>query len=129
ATTLTALHAGTIAFEQAASVVVGAAIGTTLTGALVTLGGTVAAKRTALAHILFNLGSGVVAIALLPVFLSLIAWLNEHADLQPGAMSLAFFHTLFIALGVALFMPVVDRFERLVARLLPERKQDVGRHL
>lgn len=129
ATTLTALHAGTIAFEQAASVVVGAAIGTTLTGALVTIGGTVAAKRTALAHILFNLGSGVVAIALLPVFLSLIAWLNEHADLQPGAMSLAFFHTLFIALGVALFMPVVDRFERLVARLLPERKQDVGRHL
>ncbi len=129
ATTLTALHAGTIGLEQAAAVVVGAAIGTTLTGALVTIGGTVAAKRTALAHILFNLGSGLVAIILLPVFLSLLAWLNEHADLEGGAMSLAVFHTLFIAVGVALFMPVVDRFERLVARLLPERKHDMGRHL
>lgn len=129
ATTLTALHAGTIGFEQAAAVVVGAAIGTTLTGALVTIGGTVAAKRTALAHILFNLGSGLVAIIMLPVFLALLAWLNTHANLEPGAMSLALFHTLFIAVGVALFMPVVGHFQRLVARLLPERKQDMGRHL
>lgn len=129
ATTLTALHAGTLGLEQAAAVVVGAAIGTTLTGALVTIGGTVAAKRTALAHILFNLGSGIVAIVLLPIFLSLLSWLNAHAGLEAGAMSLAFFHTLFIAVGVALFMPVVDRFERLVARLLPEREQDMGRHL
>ena len=129
ATTLTALHAGTLAFEQAAAVVVGAAIGTTLTGALVTIGGTVAAKRTALAHILFNLGSGIVAIVMLPLFLGLLSWLNEHAGLEAGAMSLALFHTLFIAVGVALFMPVVERFERLVARLLPERKQDMSRHL
>lgn len=129
ATTLTALHAGTLGFEQAAAVVVGAAIGTTLTGALVTIGGTVAAKRTALAHILFNLGSGLVAIVLLPLFLGLLAWLNEHAGLEAGAMSLALFHTLFIAVGVALFMPVVGRFERLVARLLPEREQDMSRHL
>lgn len=129
ATTLTALHAGTIGFEQAAAVVVGAAIGTTLTGALVTIGGTVAAKRTALAHILFNLGSGVVAIVMLPIFLALLGWLNEHAGLEAGAMSLALFHTLFIAVGVLLFMPVVGRFERLVARLLPERKQDMSRRL
>lgn len=129
ATTLTALHAGTIAFEQATAVVVGAAIGTTLTGALVTIGGTVGAKRTALAHILFNLGSGIIAILLLPVFLFVLDWFNTHAGLQPGAMSLAMFHTLFIAVGVALFMPFVDRFERVVARLLPERRQDMGRHL
>ncbi len=129
ATTLTALHAGTVGMEQAAAIVVGAAIGTTLTGALVTIGGTVAAKRTALAHILFNLGSGLVAILLLPVFLGLLDWLHEHAGLEAGAMSLAVFHTLFIAVGVALFMPVVGRFEKLVARLLPEQKQDMGRHL
>lgn len=129
ATTLTALHAGTLAMEQAAAVVVGAAIGTTLTGALVTIGGTVAAKRTALAHILFNMGSGLVAILLLPVFLAVLDWLHTHAGLEGGATSLALFHTLFIAVGVALFMPAVGRFEKLVASLIPERKQDMGRHL
>lgn len=129
ATTLTALHAGTISLEQATGIVVGAAIGTTLTGALVTIGGTVAAKRTALAHVLFNLVSGLVAIILLPMFLWLLELLNRHAGLEAGAMSLAFFHTLFIAVGVALFMPFVGQFERVVARLLPESKQDMGRHL
>lgn len=129
ATTLTALHAGTLAFEQAAAVVVGAAIGTTLTGALVAVGGSVGAKRTALAHVLFNSASGIIAILLLPLFLRALAWLNLHAGLEAGAMSLALFHTLFIALGVALFMPFVDRFERVVARLLPERPSDAGRYL
>src|SRR5690606_24490676 len=123
ATTLTALHAGTVSFEQAASVVVGAAIGTTLTGALVTIGGTVAAKRTALAHVLFNLGSGLLAILMLPLFLALLNWLNTHSGLEAGAVSLAAFHTLFIAVGVALFMPFVLHFERVIARILPESKQ------
>src|SRR5690606_20059154 len=76
ATTLTALHAGTLGFDQAAAVVVGAAIGTTLTGALVTIGGTVAAKRTALAHILFNLASGVVAIISYAVFCLIMSRMN-----------------------------------------------------
>ena len=85
ATTLTALHTGAINFDQAAAVVVGASIGTTLTGALVTIGATVYAKRTALAHILFNLVAGVIAIVLLPVFLRVIDWLNDVAGMTPGA--------------------------------------------
>lgn len=129
ATTLTALHAGTLGFDQAAAVVVGAAIGTTLTGALVTIGGTVAAKRTALAHILFNLCTGIIAIVLLPVFLALLAWMSQHVGLEAGAMSLAVFHTVFISVGVVLFMPFVSPFARVIARLLPERKEDFSRHL
>lgn len=121
ATTLTALHTDTINFDQAAALVVGAAIGTTLTGALVTIGGTLHAKRTALAYILFNAVAGVVAIALLPVLFWVIAWLGVHAGLDAGATSLAAFHTLFIALGVVMFLPVVPQFAALVERMLPEK--------
>ncbi|MFQ3671929.1 MAG: Na/Pi symporter, partial [Verrucomicrobiia bacterium] len=102
ATTLTALHSHTISFEQAASVVIGAAVGTTVTAALAAIGATAVAQRTALAHILFNLFTGIVALLLLPAFLALITWANQHLDLAPGAVSLAAFHTLFIAVGVAL---------------------------
>ena len=122
ATTLTALHTGTINFEQAAALVVGAAIGTTLTGALVAIGGTIYAKRTALAYILFNAVAGLLAIALLPVFFSLIGILETHVGLDPGAMSLAAFHSLFIGVGVVLFLPFVGAFARLVERLLPDRE-------
>ncbi len=129
ATTLTALHTQTINFDQAAALVVGAAIGTTLTGVLVTIGGTIHAKRTAVAYILFNAVAGALAIALLPVLFWVIAWLGTHAGLDPGAMSLAAFHTLFIALGVVIFLPVVPQFASLVERLLPEKGETLTQRL
>jgi len=129
ATTLTALHTGAISFEQAASVVIGAAIGTTVTGALAAIGGNVPARRTALAHVTFNLVTGLIAIALLPLFLRLIALGQEHLGLDPGAMSLAAFHTIFIAVGVAVFLPFVHPFARAIERILPDHEPALTRHL
>ncbi|MFN3408611.1 MAG: Na/Pi cotransporter family protein [Limisphaerales bacterium] len=129
ATTLTALHAEALNFEQAASLVIGAAIGTTVTGALAAIGGSVPAKRTALAHVLFNLATGLIAVVLLPVLLWLIGLAQRHAGLDAGAMSLAAFHTTFIALGVVVFLPGVRRFAAFIERLLPEREPAVTRHL
>ncbi|NUM78660.1 Na/Pi cotransporter family protein, partial [candidate division KSB1 bacterium] len=71
ATTLTALHGGAIDLTQAAALVVGQNVGTTVTAALAGLGAVTAAKRTALAHILFNVITGVVALAILPHFVRL----------------------------------------------------------
>ena len=129
ATTLTALHTQTINFDQASALVVGAAIGTTLTGAMVTIGSTIHAKRTAVAYILFNAVAGALAIALLPLLFWVLDWLARHARLEPGAMSLAAFHTLFIAMGVVLFLPVVPQFARLVERLLPEKGESLTQRL
>lgn len=129
ATTLTALHTQTINFDQAAALVVGASIGTTLTGVLVTIGGTIHAKRTALAYVLFNAAAGLIAMALLPLLLWVIAWLRLHAGLDAGATSLAAFHTLFIALGVLLFLPLAPRFAALVERLLPEQGEPAMQRL
>jgi len=129
ATTLTALHTQTINFDQAAALVVGAAIGTTLTGVLVTIGGTIHAKRTALAYVLFNAATGILAIALLPVLSGMIGWLRQHAGLDPGAMSLAAFHTLFIGLGVLIFLPLIARFASLVERLLPDGGESLTQRL
>lgn len=120
ATTLTALHGQVINFDQAAALVVGAAIGTTLTGVISAIGGTVHAKRTALAYVLFNAGAGIIAIALLPLFHTAIGWLNAHLGLDAGASSLAAFHTLFIAVGVLLFLPVAGPFSRWIERLVPD---------
>jgi len=129
ATTLTGLHTGAINFEQAASLVIGAAIGTTVTGALAAIGGSVPAKRTALAHVLFNSATGLIAIILLPVFLWLIQLAQEHLELSAGAISLAAFHTAFIAFGVVLFLPFIHSFSRWIERLLPDKGPVLARHL
>lgn len=129
ATTLTALHAGAVNFEQATSLVIGAAVGTTITGVLAAIGGSVPAKRTALAHVTFNLVTGLIAVVLLPLFLSGIAVAQQRLGLQPGAMSLAAFHSMFIATGVALFLPFVNPFSRCIEKLLPDRGPKLTRHL
>jgi len=129
ATTLTALHTGALNFEQAASITIGAAIGTTVTGALAALGGTVPAKRTALAHVVFNLVTGLLALALLPWFLKLMTWAQGRGILEPGAMSLAAFHTAFVFLGVLLFLPWVKGFARGVEKLLPDKGPHLTKHL
>jgi len=120
ATTLTALYTNTINFDQAASLVVGAAIGTTFSGALVAIGATIYAKRTALAYVLFNLAAGLIGLILLPAFLYGIQALGKFAVIEPGATSLVAFHTFFILIGVMLFLPFSAGFARVVERLLPD---------
>jgi len=129
ATILTALHTHVVSFELAAVAVIGAAIGTTVTGALAAIGGSVPAKRTALAHVLFNLATGLIAILLLPLFLWLIAVAQRHLGLDPGAVSLAAFHTIFIGLGVVIFLPFVLPFSQRIERLLPDRGPRFTHHL
>jgi phosphate:Na+ symporter len=129
ATVLTALHAEAINFDQAASLVIGAAVGTTVTGALAAVGGSVPAKRTALAHIVFNLATGLLAVVFLPVLLWGISFAQQYIGLDPGAMSLAAFHTMFIGAGVAIFLPYVHGFAHVIERVLPDRGPRLTKNL
>ncbi len=129
ATTLTALHSQAINFEQATSITIGAAIGTTVTAALASIGANTPARRTALAFILFNAATGLLALVLLPGWLAILRWGQNLGWLEPGATSLAAFHSLFIACGVAIFLPLVGPFSRWIERLLPERNPFLTRHL
>lgn len=129
ATTLTAVHAGAISLDQAGSVIIGAAIGTTVTSALVSIGATTAAQRTALAHILFNVVTGLLALLLLPLYLFIVNKIGLYFDFAPGAISLAAFHSLFILTGAAIFMPFIQQFAQLIERLLPEKANELTPHL
>jgi len=129
ATILTALHTGSIAFDQAASLAIGAAIGTTVTSVIAAIGASVSARRTAAAHVIFNLFAGFIAVVLLPVFLKAIQWAQLTLDLPPGAVSLAAFHTAFIGLGVVLFMPFVGLISRWIEHLIPDDQTPLARHL
>lgn len=129
ATTLTALHAGTLDMGQAVYLVVGQNVGTTVTAALAALGASIPARRTALAHILFNLLTAAVALAALPFLLPvLLPWATGvgQGDLT---LVIAGFHTGFNVLGVLIFLPFLGVFSRTVIRLVPEREPALTRHL
>lgn len=128
ATTLSAVHAGTLTLAPAAVLVVGASVGTTVTAGLASIGAPVPAKRTALAHILFNLLSGTLAFAVLPLALPLL----QGIAAQPGAGpegAIAVFHTAFTLAGALVVLPLAGRFAGLVARLVPDRAPRLTRNL
>ncbi len=129
AMTLAALYSGAIQLDQAAALVIGQNMGTTVKAALISIGASVPAKRTALAHILFNLGTGVVAFALLPLFVWMVdAW---FATLTQGdeALILAAFHTVFNLLGILIFLPLLTPFAAWVERLIPDDTRPLTRYL
>src|SRR5690606_31545189 len=66
ATTLAAVDAGTVGFDQAAALVVGQNVGTTVTAGIGAIGGGPEARRIALGHVLFNLVTGLLALLILP---------------------------------------------------------------
>lgn len=125
ATTLAAFHAGTIGLAQGSSLVIGQTIGTTVTAALAAVGASVAARRTALVHVIFNAVAGVSAFVLLPIFLVAA----DMAGLRAETMVLPAFHTLFIGVAVAVVLPFISTLTGVVARLLPERDDTATRHL
>ncbi|MGD9693700.1 MAG: Na/Pi cotransporter family protein [Phycisphaerales bacterium] len=128
ATTLAAMHAGAVRLEEATALVIGQNIGTTATAVIAGIGATVSAKRTAAAHIVFNVGTGVAAFVLAPWFV-LGARAADPAGADRSEVALALFHTAFNVLGAMLFLPWVGVFARVVRGIVPERGEKLTRRL
>lgn len=77
AITLIMCSKGWITYDLACALVLGSNIGTTITPILASMSGNVAAKRTAMGHLLFNLLGTVWCLALFMPFSELNAWLTE----------------------------------------------------
>lgn len=110
AVTLTAASGGVLGLYAAAAMVIGANLGTTSTAVLAVIGATSNAKRVALAHIMFNFGTGIVALLLLPVLFWVVETTSEFLGMEAiPAVTLALFHTAFNILGVVLVFPLNNR--------------------
>ncbi|WP_434637822.1 Na/Pi symporter [Sulfurimonas sp. NW7] len=100
-----ALYTHVIGFEAAAAFVIGTNIGTTVTALLGSIGGIADKKRVALAHLLFNVSTGVISLLFLYQLISLVNFAFPHTD---GVIKIAIFHTLFNILGVLIWYPFIS---------------------
>ncbi|HEY1307877.1 MAG TPA: Na/Pi symporter [Vicinamibacterales bacterium] len=126
AVTLSAHFAGAIALDQACALIIGQNIGTATSSALAAIGASSTAKRLALAYILFKLIAAVIALVLFPLTMPLLARASSTVD---GVTLLAAYHTAYNVVGVAVLLPLIDRFTRFVERVLPERGSRLTRCL
>lgn len=104
---LTAVAGGMIPVETGAAIVIGANIGTTLTGIIAAINATPNARRLAAAHVFFNVVTALVAFTLLSPLLKLIQYIGiQFADDGNPVTQLVIFHSVFNALGVLLMWPL-----------------------
>lgn len=78
AITLIMCSKGWITFDLACALVLGSNIGTTITPLLASMSGNVAAKRTAMGHLLFNLLGTIWTLAVFYPFVDLNSWITEE---------------------------------------------------
>lgn len=125
---LTAAQQGLLTAQGAAAVVIGANLGTTVTAVLAAIGATPNARRAAVAHVLFNGITAVVALLLLPWLIGALATARAALGLPPDpAAKLALFHTVFNLMGVALMWPLADALTRQLQRCFRAAEEDEGR--
>jgi len=129
AAALTAVHTQAISLNQAAAMVIGMDLGTTVTAAMATIGGNVQARRTGLAHVVYNAMTAVGAFILLTPYLSTVDIAFPGACATEPELVLVGFHSGFNALGVIVILPFTTQFARLIIRLFPERGNPLTRHL
>ena len=126
---LTALAAGQISYENALALAIGANIGTTITAIIGSLGANFQGKRLALAHLIFNMATAIVALLLIVPLREAVDWISDMVGIDPDdfAMKLAVFHTIFNVLGVALMLPTLGRLIPFLETRIPEPVPDVSR--
>ena len=116
---LSALDAGIIDLPQAAAMAIGADLGTTSTVILGAIGASPNKKRVALGHFLFNLVTDSIGFLLRMPLLVGLSFIDDPT------LRLVGFHSAMNVIGIALFLPFVERFTQLLERrfIVPDHRE------
>lgn len=109
---------GAMDLRAALPVLFGDNIGTTITAVLAAIGASVAARRAALSHVMFNVIGTVVVLILLVPFQMYVEFLQQKLDLNPE-MTIAFAHGSFNIANVLIQLPFIGLLALIVTKIIP----------
>lgn len=121
AATLTLLYAGAVNFEQAAALVIGMDVGTTIKALIATIGGNINAKRTGYSHVVYNLFSASVAFLLITPYVVFWEYIEPNSLMENSEIALVAFHTFFNLLSVFIILPFTNQFATLIKSFVKEK--------
>ena len=139
---------GILSFDASIALILGENIGTTITANLAAIGTNLAARRTALAHFLFNSLGVCYMLAFFPFFLQLVSSITpgdadfviqtqEQAARMGGAIGdkpfiarhIANTHTMFNIINTIIFLPLVGLLAKLSTLVIRGSDEEMEFHL
>ncbi|SDQ49621.1 phosphate:Na+ symporter [Virgibacillus subterraneus] len=109
---------GAIELKAAVPVLFGDNVGTTITAVLASIGASVAAKRAAYVHVIFNLAGTTVFLVLLGLFTQYVLYLQSSLGLNPE-MTIAFAHGSFNLVNTIVQFPFIGALAWIVTKIIP----------
>lgn len=119
---MTALSVGSISFNQAAAIIIGMDVGTTITAVMASIGSSQAARRTGFSHTIFNVFTAIGALFILSPYVALLEQLSPGVTAASPELCLVGFHSLFNLLALLAGLPLARPFARLMESIVPDRK-------
>ncbi|WP_192942970.1 Na/Pi cotransporter family protein [Staphylococcus cohnii] len=107
-----------ISLHGALPVLLGDNIGTTITAVLASLAGSLAAKRVAAVHVLFNVIGAIIFLIIMPLYQLVIEWMQGVMNLKPE-MVIAFAHGTFNVTNTIIQLPFIFVLAWIVTKLVP----------
>ena len=104
-------------------------VGTTVTAAIATIGGSDGTRRTGYSHVIYNCFTAAAALLLISPFVYAWQGLVDPDILTNPEIALVAFHSSFNFICVLLVLPVTGRFARLMQALVPDRGPQYARSL
>ena len=93
-------------------------IGTTITAVLAALGASIAARRAAAVHVLFNVLGSIIFLILLVPFTAYVEWIAGVLNLE-AKMQIAFAHGTFNVVNTIIQFPLIGAWAYLVTKVIP----------
>ena len=128
---LAALATQQISYENALALAIGSNVGTTVTAIIGSLGSSTDGKRLALAHLAFNVMTGVIAIAGIYQLIYAVSWISAHIGIAGDnyTLQLAVFHTLFNLIGIVVMLPLLKRLVAFLEKVIVADEVEMERPL
>lgn len=113
---MAAASQGLVGFDAAIPVLFGDNIGTCITAVLASIGASLSARRTALAHVLFNVFGTILFLTLLPFFKTFVHVVTPSGDIE---RLIANAHTSFNVLNTLVWLPMAGLLARVATAVYP----------
>jgi phosphate:Na+ symporter len=122
--TITALASQQITYDNALALAIGTNIGTTITALLGAIGANIEGKRLAVAHLIFNFITALIAILLIKQLMLSVDNISSLMGIASDnyTLKLAVFHTLFNLIGLILMTPLINNLVNILERFINVRR-------
>lgn len=111
-----------IGLAGAIPILLGDNIGTTITALLASIGQSRDAKRTAIAHSIFNITGTVVFAFFLPQFAAFVRWISPKGpEINVISRQIANAHTTFNVVCTLVWIPLLPLMVKIVKRIIPDK--------